>query len=473
MVSPQSENKTRAQNNQCITNYLLNDSIRRKRVYLTAAAAVLFMLIATSKLLAEPMDPTPSIRTVHSIYVERGLLTVTSHYEHPIIIATLRGYNEQQKCHDRYDNEDHGALAKFTLLSDPSSKDGPLLFQVGQSERISSIIKQVNANNTELWKTQFRLHISPPPFTESQLCYTISYRVEYADFEAAMADFPPKLCSFQGRPKYHRVWKSSEFMTGDPTTSAAPGANWLVRKSQDENWEWSGVANFHPSCPSWKHERPYKIVIIGDSQPSYTCNHLVHGLTGDINATQHPKVRCVTIKQTLQNSTTFDRYASELQHSTEDFVIFNPSGLWEAAYGSLNDFRGNFERLLSFLPTERGSSEGNKRRHYFFAPTTAVHPINYPDLQTDDKKWSMTQPRVSAINNIAADLVNEKRRSHEFKSDDTISISSLPAPWDQISLSREDDPMTPTDMRHFNVSTNEMLLTALLCKLDAIWQDGK
>jgi hypothetical protein len=61
----------------------------------------------------------------------------------------------------------------------------------------------------------------------------------------------------------------------------------------------------------------------------------------------------------------------------------------------------------------------------------------------------------------------------EFKADDTISISTRPAPWDQISLSREDDPMTPTDMRHFNVSTNEMLLTALLCKLDEIWQDGK
>jgi hypothetical protein len=210
---------------------------------------------------------------VHSIYVERGLLTVTSNYEHPVIIATLRGYIEEQKCNDQY-NEDHGALAKLTLLSDPSSKDGPLLFQVGQSESISSIIKQVNANNTDLWKTQFRLHISPPPFTDNQLCYTISYRVEYAGFEAAMADFPPKLCSFQGRPKYHRIWKSNEFMTGDPTTSTGPGANWLVRKSQDENWEWSGVANFHPSCPIWKQERPYKIVIIGDSQPSYTCNHL-------------------------------------------------------------------------------------------------------------------------------------------------------------------------------------------------------
>jgi hypothetical protein len=75
--------------------------------------------------------------------------------------------------------------------------------------------------------------------------------------------------------------------------------------------------------------------------------------------------------------------------------------------------------------------------------------------------------RFGYLQPLAADLVKEK------KADDIISISTLPALWDQISLSREDDPMTPTDMRHFNVSTNEVLLTALLCKLDEIWQDGK
>lgn len=307
--------------------------------------------------------------------------------------------------------------------------------------------------------------------------------MEYVvDFDSAMADFSPDSCSFRGMPTFHRIWGNDEFADVNKQRHAREN-NWLVRMAPDKDWEWIGtVAGLHSlptksakatSCSSWKEERPYSIVIIGDSQPSYTCNHLVYGLTGDKEAIQTPKVRCVQIKRTLQNLTTFEVYASELQHSNEDFVIFNPSGLREAAYGSLDDFRVNFQRLLTYIPTERiTDSNSINKQHYFFAPTTAVHPINYPNLPNDDKKWSMTQPRVQSINRIAAELVMKRKELYKSKAHDTISISNLPAPWDMISLSREDDPLTPTDMRHFNSSTNEMLLISLLCELDQIWQDG-
>jgi hypothetical protein len=41
----------------------------------------------------------------------------------------------------------------------------------------------------------------------------------------------------------------------------------------------------------------------------------------------------------------------------------------------------------------------------------------------------------------------------------------LPTPIDALSLNREDDPKTPSDMRHFGNHTNEMLLEAIFCDL--------
>jgi hypothetical protein len=207
------------------------------------------------------------------------------------------------------------------------------------------------------------------------------------------------------------------------------------------------------SCPTTLRERDYSLVIIGDSQPFYMCQHLIWELNSNRN------IRCVQIKQTLRNETTFLAYANELQDATENVVIFNPSGLWEAAYGSIDLFRDNFQRLLDHIPSRR-----KHRQTFFFAPTTAVHPIVYGNLTNDDKKWSMTQVRVREINTIAKQLVlNESERR---RVGDTISLRVLPTPIDALSLNREDDPKTPSDMRHFGNRTNEMLLEAMLCDLD-------
>ena len=478
MASPQSENKS-AQ--RTVVNYLRNGPGWRRRVYLFATTAALLILIISNKVFVAPIAQTSSHRVENDINGEKGLLEVTSRFKNPMIIVTLRGYPESSRCTDiynpRYELSDHRALVKLTVLSDSAANDDASIVQVGQPQLISS--EKLNSETT-MWTTYFHVDVKPPSSdyfpNDVQLCYTIDYRVEYTDLKTAMADFPPEFCSYQGSPKFHRIWENDEFNTDDQN-NATP---WLLRKNYDQDWEWIGIAGYQNKssgkllqpmpCSSWKQERPYSIVIIGDSQPFYMCNHLIYGLTGEQNTTQHPKVRCVGIKGVLQNS--LDRHASELQHASEDIVIFNPSILWEAAYGSLDMFRHNFEKLLTSIPTERNKTGSIKKQYYFFAPTTAVHPINYPNLSTDTMKWSMTQPRVRAINKIATDFVSKRTQLYNAKSYETIAISILPAPWDSISLSREDDPMTSTDMRHFNVSTNEMLLTAMFCKLDQIMKEN-
>lgn len=439
-----------------------------RRVFLfVIACLVFFVWILTDNLLLsvdgvqQPVAPTTFIRAAINTD-ERGILTVTSGYPHPIIIATVRGFADNTYCREDYhwkgERDDHrGDLAKITILSgskDSSTPDekGASLIQVGNPERIAHNSTVGTPADDLMWMTKFRLDVAAPhyiPIDDHVNCYTVDYRVEYVDTESALADFPSKSCSFRGTPRFHRIWRSNEFINVHDREQPNTGDNWIVRSSADKDWQWTGVAHNLDSsnCPSWKQERPYNIVIIGDSQPSYTCNHLLYGLSGDKNVSRHPKVRCVQIKQTLQNRTTFDRYVSELQSSKEDYVIFNPSGLWEAAYGSLNVFRDNFQRLLSSIPIEKKNSQSKYSRQYFLlTPTTAVHPINYPDLSTDDKKWSMTQSRVQAINTVAKELVMKKKRMHESNSYDSVFISTLPAPWDLITLSREDDPMTPTDM---------------------------
>jgi hypothetical protein len=442
-----------------------------RRVFLfVIACLVFFVWILTDKLLLsvdggqQSAAPTTFIRAASNTD-ERGILTVMSGYPHPIIIATVRGYADNTFCREDFHlreergsvDDNRGDLAKITILSgskDSSTPDeqGASLIQVGNPERITnnSTIGTASADDS-MWMTKFRLDVAAPHYLPTDVvnCYTVDYRVEYVDAESALADFPSNSCSFRGTPRFRRIWRSNEFTNVHDREQPNAGVNWIVRNTADKDWQWTGVAHNLDSsnCPSWKQERPYSIVIIGDSQPSYTCNHLLYGLTGDKNASRHPKVRCVQIKQTLQNRTTFDRYMSELQRSREDYVIFNPSGLWEAAYGSLNVFRDNFQRLLSSIPIEKKNTQSKYSRQYFLlAPTTAVHPINYPDLSTDDKKWSMTQSRVQAINTVAKELVMTKKRMHESNSYDSVFMSTLPVPWDFISLSREDDPMTPTDM---------------------------
>ena len=538
-----------------VANHLIiNDSAKRRQVYLVVLTAVFLFIVLMDRYSLDIIiiDPTSSsLRKPRNNNNNNygGILTVISRYPHPIVLATLRGYDstsdmcnsdkhiyntqttEQQQQQQQQQqfirtSDDDGALAKLTILSSEDTisdskhdvHDGSAFsFVQTDAIKVHNSINNATTDDTQeqQWKTQFQLSVNAPPSSSqyitngvNNLCYTVTYRVEYMNHRTSLANYPSKLCSFVGRPVFYTRWDSGYFVdrndqqhqqkSQDSSVHIRNNANWLVRKSADEEWQWindnnnnnnndDGSTSSFQCKLSWEQERPYSLVIIGDSQPSYTCHHLldkVLPMGGNSSSSKakddNAKVRCVTIKQTLQNSTTFHQYAHELQSSTEDYVIFNPSGLWEAAYGSLHDFRTNLHRLLTYVPTTttKTTRTATTRQYYFLAPTTAVHPINYPNLTYDDKKWSMTQPRVRAVNSIAEELIlsmNRQRGLNAFNratpsSSLTTILANLPVPWDEISLSREDDPMTLGDMRHYNVSTNELLLSSLLCKLDEIWE---
>jgi hypothetical protein len=398
-------------------------------VLLSARSYIYFKSIFLS---ADILDP----KEIYAINVAH--LTVVSRYKSPIIIATLLGYLNVDGCIKQAKSSD--ALAMVTILSE--KEKGGTLFQDGTSKRVGM-----------KWETNFHLNVSPPSsFEMGDLCYEVHWRVEYVDYESSITDFPSKTCSFSGSPKFRRPWNRTEFNPSGPTEE------WLVRKSNEERWDWSGhfsgdiLKDGSSLCPSSSfRERDYSVVFIGDSQPFYMCQHLVWFQSSK-------NLRCVQIKQTLGNASTFYAYANELQNATESVVVFNPSGLWEAAYGKLDLFRENFQLLLDFIPSRR-----KQRQNFFFAPTTAVHPINYASLKNDVRKWSMTQVRIRAINTISKQLV---RHETDRRVGDTVSVRVLPTPIDALSLNREDDPKTPNDMRHFGNLTNEMLLRAILCDLD-------
>ncbi|EED87320.1 predicted protein [Thalassiosira pseudonana CCMP1335] len=459
-------------------NYVAVLRHRRRCVLLTIAFLVIAVLGSRIKYLA-------SLRTSHDTSKRRGgLLSVVSEHKNPVVIATIQGYVSEKGCSEKdilYNREE--AVATITILSETNhtttstnNNKFPTIVQVGEPKH----------EDGGLLSTQHHLVnlISPPTTflwndatTAKDLCYQIDYRVEYTDSKSSLADFPTDTNSYLGTPSFRRVWHLNEFVSTE--TEEGGGGEWLVRQSPDKEWEWyqamqptdDKTTTATQTCKSWKEKRSYSLVVIGDSQPTYTCHHLIYGLTGSA-AGPHEKVRCVQIKYPIKNQTTFDQYAFMLEKSPEDVVIFNPSGLWEAAYGTLDDFRYYFAKLLKHIPmqpvTLPGKVTDSKRKvHYFFAPTTAVHPINYPELPTDENKWAMTQTRVRAVNQIAEEVLQKEIAA---RSSSWVSLSTLSAPVDALSLSRDDDPLTPTDMRHFGSSTNEMMLAAMLCKIDEVME---
>ncbi|KAL9186483.1 hypothetical protein ACHAXT_005721 [Thalassiosira profunda] len=408
------------------------------RLFLLFASAIFLLLVLSMK---GDSDASPTAAA------KDGILTVVSQHQRPIVMATIWGYSSDGKCGKEIERNPENAIAKVALLSDQHENRGSGAFrQVDEPKLVGT-----------LWETSFRLAIHPPfPFEEGDLCFEVHWRVEYADEESALSDFPSKRCSFLGSPRFHRPWNWHEW-------NIDHGEQWLVRESRDESWgaDYLVAVNMlnefrHPCSPSIRAP-DYTVAIIGDSQPHYMCQHLLWELQ-KTNLEGKGKVRCSQIKQTLQNATTFHAYAEELQNATEDVVIFNPSGLWEAAYGSIDAFRENLRRLLEYIPTKT-----KDRQRHFFAPTTAVHPVNYKDLGRDERKWSMTQVRVRELNRIAKQMVmNEAKK----RGGDESSLGILHTPIDALSLDREDDPKTPSDMRHFGNETITMLLKAIMCDLD-------
>lgn len=157
-------------------------------------------------------------------------------------------------------------------------------------------------------------------------------------------------------------------------------------------------------------------------------------------------------------------------------LVLNVAGLWQAAYGDVGDYEASVEHVVSLAL--------NLFDTVVMWLTTAVHPVHFlglydnapedrPQLVSSSRlllrrkkrnmlmkkekrryfkdaqtKRAMTQPRVAAL--VRAERsVAERRNLQVFDASMSTAI-------------REDDPLTPTDMRHYGPSTIAELTELLL-----------
>ena len=117
-------------------------------------------------------------------------------------------------------------------------------------------------------------------------------------------------------------------------------------------------------------------------------------------------------------------------------VVAN-SGLWDVAFGAddLGSYGKRLKKVLALLRRELGD------HRLVWASTSAVHPVHYlgGSGAGDHRKRAMTGPRVERANVLGA------RAAHAVRA----PVIDM---W-QLTQLREDDPLQPSDMRHFGPST--------------------
>ena len=89
----------------------------------------------------------------------------------------------------------------------------------------------------------------------------------------------------------------------------------------------------------------------------------------------------------------------------------------------------------------------------------AVHPVVYGDLERDHAKHAFTSPRVQLINFLARDAIM-RERTHPLGGPRDVQMDLIDM-W-PLSAAREDDPLTPSDMRHAGASTTGAMAQRVL-----------
>ena len=90
--------------------------------------------------------------------------------------------------------------------------------------------------------------------------------------------------------------------------------------------------------------------------------------------------------------------------------------------------------------------------------TTSVHPILYSNYTRTDYKtmWGFTEARIKKLNYITKTYINAN-----FKNDNQVEMVDI---W-PITRWREDDPMYPTDIRHYGVNTELEILNQIFTQV--------
>ena len=132
------------------------------------------------------------------------------------------------------------------------------------------------------------------------------------------------------------------------------------------------------------------------------------------------------------------------------------AGLWDAAYGSVAGFAAAIGPFLRMA--RRAAAEvGFDRLLWMTSP--AVHPVVYGNLAEDETKHAFTSPRVQLINSLARDAVM-RERAQPLGGPRDVQIDIVDV-W-PLTAAREDDPLTPSDMRHVGASTTGAMAQRVL-----------
>jgi len=410
--------------------------------------------------LLNPDPATTKTKEKKSTYLVKANFQVKSKFEYPILYLKVFGYEKgknTRKAREQY----KGGLAKFFFLGNGT-------VNAAQNNNVLQRSRSSFHWITRVWTIHYKVLLEIPaslPFSryihdDQGLSFRLFWRLEYSSHVDAIADYPTQKCSFQGNPSGSiPLVIVAEIDKNKADTEKLrrrhSEASWLRRQHENSYWRYD---KGHCEA-SWMEQRSYHILVVGDSQPSYMCDHLHQfGTTPTDCVTikgkwnEDEKRRPALVDFSLAYSDVIKKHLSMRKADNSTMVVlFNTQGLWEAAYGQLELFPTMLKKVLKALPS------GNSL-FYFFITTTAVHPHNYqPGIFQDSKKWAMTQPRVHAINEMAVSTLRQWSR---------IRVDSIDL--EHISLLQEEDPMVPGDMRHYGNQTNELLLSYLLCEVDRL-----
>lgn len=242
----------------------------------------------------------------------------------------------------------------------------------------------------------------------------------------------------QPAPAVHGYWMR------DPSTAACPHLG-VEQTSQHYRWmepDGTTVGCLAPrEATQWARVAQLRqLIILGDSvgrelwQP---IQHLLHAADVEVRYIElkpKPVPTRFNVLEAVRHHLGELALGGAARHTT---LLVNPASLWWCAFGSLEDYAWAMDQILPLLEAWHRRTQGR----IFLWSGTAVYPINYHLSLATSNKVCMTEPRVEMLNKIT-----EERLSILAPHVAMIDL------W-FMSAAREDDPMSPTDMRHNGLAT--------------------
>lgn len=299
--------------------------------------------------------------------------------------------------------------------------------------------------------------------------------------------------SFQGRGRWlrtreRRLWRRLRRRNKKQA--------WQCAGDPRREWSWMPDA-CAPKLASGRDEAldcvAGHLVIMGDSVMRQVAERLHSCLGGALTLwrIKGPMPRGLEMAENLLHSHAANVSAGRVPKG--GILVFNVAGLWQVAYGELDDYEDAVVRLAALAASIFDA--------VLLASTTAVHPVHY--LLGNDARNDTPRLVDAGVTKISRRLKSRVRFADEKRgnNDNAANVSDLVKLQAQRkramtlprvdhvarvesrvaahlnipvldlfspSLAREDDPFDPTDMRHYGPSTVAEfanLLLASLCNL--------